>query len=83
MKVPAAGKEILNPFVVNKHMRRVDWYRQGRLGCRLKMAMLPTGEAPFRGMNSTPFHTLREAQLIKMKTTKHAVAHVNSDWGFI
>lgn len=75
MKVPAAGKEILNPFVVNKHTWRVDWYR--------KVAMLPTGEAPLREMNSTPLHTLREAQLFKIKTTQHAFAHVKSHWGFI
>lgn len=55
-------------------MGRVDWHRQDRVGCRLK-------KAPLREMNSTQFHTLREAQLIKLKTTKHAVAHVNLNWG--
>lgn len=71
--------ETPNSFVVNKHVWRVDWYKQDRVGCRWKRAVLPTGEAPLTEMNSTPLDTLREAQLIKIKTTKRAVPRVNSD----
>ena len=50
--------------VVNKHMRRVDLV-QDRVGCELEMAVFPTGEAPLRGTNPTPFHTLKEAQQLR------------------
>lgn len=50
--------------VVNKHMRRVDLV-QDRVGCRLEMAVLPTGEASIREINPTPFHTLKEAQQLR------------------
>lgn len=83
VKVPCTSKGNTKLFCGQQAQVEEGLEQAGRGGCRLKRAVLPTGEAPLRGMNSTQFHTLREAQPIKIKTTKHAAALVNSNWGFI
>lgn len=81
MQVPCTSKGNTELFWVHQAHMEGGLARAGQGGMQVEEGS--AGEAPLREINSTQCHTLREAQLIKIKTTKHAVAQVNSNWGLI